>query len=396
MVIRLTKFCYLLFVLLFAQSGLATAEDWQSAKTARWRRLALQSQVPPDLEVSVTHAKESARFAEWVYGTPDSPRVAVAIIPSDDGKTRIFVDRNRDRRIEERDLTTHVGDVFFSKLDAQQVDGDDLIDYSRDVAIRIRSGSKYVEVATLTKPNHSVADSENEDGKPLKVQQVDVDANGQFADGRDLIQIDVNRDGKFNAFLETFPFRPVMKISGKRLFVKADRFGRRMNFESATKTGKLKVSATGNSGTDKIQDLSLSLTGDDGSVYTVTGRDKSVDLPVGQYIASVLYVTLQPEGDNAWTFTFSADGKRRKKINVRDGKETVFDPIGQLSLDVKVEKRDRKTGQLSIQPRLFTESGLLINLCEQDGVSSWSGSRCQIEVTDANDNPVGQSSSGFA
>ena len=86
----------------------------------------------------------------------------------------------------------------------------------------------------------------------LTVRQIDLDANGLFADPRDQIQIDLDGNGKFNPFLETFPMRPVMKVRGERWFVKADRFGERIRFDSATATGKVQMKAEGHSDTDRI------------------------------------------------------------------------------------------------------------------------------------------------
>ena len=56
-------------------------------------------------------------------------------------------------------------------------------------------------------------------------------------------------------------------------------------------------------------DLIVTLSGDDGSVYSLAGVNAMTDLPVGRYAASVLFVRINPEGtDRAWEFTFSRNG----------------------------------------------------------------------------------------
>ena len=142
----------------------------------------------------------------------------------------------------------------------------------------------------------------------------------------------------------------------------------------------------------------LTLSGDDGSVYSLTDADAEADLPVGRYCASVLYVVVRPyDGDRDWQFTFSRSSRIRTRdwIEIVKGESVEYDPIGKLVLDATVE-RPAKQSRLTVQPRLFTGSGLLINLCQISGTSAYGGQHCRIRLTDSSDQAVGQSSSGFA
>ena len=40
----------------------------------------------------------------------------------------------------------------------------------------------------------------------------------------------------------------------------------------------------------------VTLSGEDGSVYSLTGVNAETDLPVGRYAVSVLFVAFKPEG----------------------------------------------------------------------------------------------------
>lgn len=411
---RIISFCaHLWFVQLFA-ANLLVAEDLESvARAVRWKHLALASTIPPDLSIDVTYNEGAGKFAEWVYGTPGSARVSVAILPDDAGKIRVYIDRNRNRRIEDNEIlggdqnrksaqknsrADSETELFSCKLNAQQTDGDNVIGHVRQVLLKLTTGEDTVAVATASTPLHTVKIEGSSDSKPLSVRQVDVNANGLFADARDQVQIDLNHDGKFSRFLESFPLRPVMNVRGSRWFVKADRFGNRINFASATATGKVRIMAKAASETDMITDLVLTLTGDDGGVYTISDWKTAAEIPVGRYCASVLYCTVRPDDGPEWAFTFSRETQpaAEQLISVEDGRESIIDPIGQLVFRVQLKEFDRKTRQQRLQPQLFTQSGMLINLCETDGTTVWNGPRCVIVVTGPKGAFVGQANSGFA
>ena len=377
------------------------AEDLEElSRSVRWNHLQLQETPPEDLTVNVPHNASKLRYAEWVYGTPDSPRMAIVVADTGDGDFVLYADKNRDRGIRERDLVKGTGEFRMLSLAAQQVIDFVVKEYPRKVLFRWKGGNADLSIATATHIEHTIHPDGDETRRALKTRQIDGNANGLFADTKDLLQIDLNHDDHFDPFLETFPFRPLMKVRGQRWFTKADRFGKRLRLESATATGRVRVATKARSKRDRITDLIVTLSGEDGSVYSLTGVNATTDLPVGRYAASVLFVAIKPEGtDLAWEFTFSRNSGIREKdwLQVSEGKTVEIDPIGDLVMDVVVERSKRKeTRSLTVQPRLFTGSGLLINLCRVDGMNSSSGPRCHVSLTDTGDDSFGQCSSGFA
>jgi len=395
--------CTLLATFLAARPSdrTAFADDLEElSRSVRWVHLALQESPPDDLTVDLPHNDSTLRYAEWVYGTPDSRRLAIAVAETGDGGFVLYADTNRDRGIHERDVVKGTGQLRVLSLAAQQVVGDAVEEHPRQVLFRWRGSNADLSIATATRIEHTIHPDGDQTGRALKTRQIDGNANGLFADTKDLFQIDLNHDDRFDPFLETFPFRPLMKIRGNRWFAKADRFGKRLRLESATATGSVRVATLARSKRDRITDLIVTLSGEDGSVYSLTGVNATTDLPVGRYAASVLFVAIKPDGtDRQWEFTFSRDGGVRAIdwLQVSEGGTVEFDPIGELVLDAEFERSTREeTRSLDVQPRLFTGSGLLINRCRIDGMSSWSGPQCFVSLIDAGGESVGQSSSGFS
>lgn len=395
--------CTLLLALLAARpSDLAAfADDLEElSRSVRWTHLALQESPPDDLTVDVPHNDSTVRYAEWVYGTPNSRRLAIAVAETCDGDFVLYADTNRDRGIHQRDVVKGSGELRILSLAARQVVGDAVEEHPRQVLFRWKGNNADLSVATATRIEHTIHPDGDLTARALKTRQIDGNANGLFADTRDLLQIDLNDDDRFDPFLETFPFRPLMKIGGNRWFAKADRYGKRLQLESATASGSVRVATHARSKRDRITDLIVTLSGEDGSVYSLTGVNATTDLPVGRYAASVLFVAIKPEGtDRRWEFTFSRNGGVRAIdwLQVSEGGTVEFDPIGDLAMDAEFERSTRETtGRLDVQPRLFTGSGLLINQCRIDGMDSWSGPQCSVSLMHAGGDSVGQTSSGFS
>ena len=200
----------ILFALLLVPNLGNAGEAVDVEGVARRVHLNLVQSPPEDLDVAVAAA--GMRFADFVYGTPDSPRVAIAIGESPDGDPVLYVDRNRNRTLEPRDLVEGSGTTRTTSLAACHVDGDILNEFPRSVEFRWQAESDSVSVGTVTGMKHSVRLDADAPVSVLQVRQIDGNANGQFADPTDLLQVDLNDDTTFDPFLETFPFRPVLNV----------------------------------------------------------------------------------------------------------------------------------------------------------------------------------------
>jgi len=258
------KWTYVL--VLFALAGGLTAPDvfadelLDSARSVRWTTISLQETPPTDLSVKLTHDAKAQRFADFVYGSPDSRRVAVVVAETEEGEFALYADRNRDRVIRERELVTGEGHLRMMSLAAEKVDGVFVKHFPRRVLLRWAGRQGDLNIATATRVERSVFPDGDETSQALRTRQIDGNANGLFADTKDWLQIDLNDDDRFDPLLETFPFRPLINAGGRRWFVKADSFGERLHLESASATGRVRITAHPHSDQDTIEELVLDAT----------------------------------------------------------------------------------------------------------------------------------------
>ncbi len=368
------------------------------ARSAHWSHRQLQTTPADDLRVELALPTENLRFADCVYGTPDSRRVAIAVCDTPDGP-EFYVDVDRNRVMEASERVPGAGNLRMLRLDAEHVVDFVFNKHPRKVLLRWAPGDQRLGIATSTRKEHAINQVVGTKER-YNARQIDGNANGLFADRKDFVEIDINADGRVDPFLETFPLRPVMTIDGKRWSVRADPFGKRLALELASATGTVQLKTAARSDRDRITELIVTFSGDDGSVYSVSGSAGSTELPVGRYAASVLYVAIKPaHSGRRWEYTFSRRGSASGQdwIEVTEDERVVFDPIGELEMNAEVEASSpRKRGTLVLQPRLYTASGLLINVCRIDGQNSINGPQCQMSIAGMDGNVIGQTQSGFA
>ena len=92
-------------------------------------------------------------------------------------------------------------------------------------------------------------------------------------------------------------------------------------------------------------------------------------VPAGEYRIGTLTLAFDdPGGGPRWSFIFSDDGGTReyKWYRVEKDRALEIDPVGQLVLQTGVEDRSKTVtsgDDISLQPKLYTGGGLLINTC---------------------------------
>jgi hypothetical protein len=396
-----------LFALLTLSGSRALCDDTtppseleQRSRGVRWVTLPLQSESPQDLEVSLRPEHQHPRFGEFVYGTPESRRVAVVVAETSEGGLALYVDKHRDRAVTERDVVDGSGDLRLLSLPAEQIIDDVVHPYRREILFQQSRNKAQLRVATLTTIDHVLRPDDDQAAPRMHVRQADGNANGLYSDPKDLLLIDLNGDERFDPFLEVFPFRPILETGGRRWFVRADPFGQRLQLQSATATGRLQLRTAIAADNGRITDFVFTVEGEDGSVFSLNGATAATDLPTGRYAASVLFAAIEPpDGGQRWEYTFSRNTPVQKSewIEVRDGETTTLDPIGKLMLNAAVttERGDSAT-VLEIQPQLWTETRLLINSVHLSNTSPWSGPQCQTSVINAEGRTFGSAQSGFA
>jgi hypothetical protein len=372
----------------------------QRSRSVRWVTLPLQPESPQDLEVSLRPEHQHPRFGEFVYGTPESRRVAIVSAEVSDGGFALYVDKNRDRAITGRDLVEGSGDLRLWALPAERIIDDVVHPYPREVLFQRTRDKAHLRMATLTTIDHALHPDEDNSAPRMQIRQSDGNANGLYSDPKDLLLIDLNGDEQFDPFLEAFPFRPILETRGRRWFIRADPFGQRLQLHSATAAGRLQLRTAIAADNGRITEFVFTMEGEDGSVFSLNGAAAATELPAGRYAASVLFVAIEPPGGGQrWEYTFSRNTAVQKSewIEIRDGETTTLDPIGKLILNAAVTTdRNESATVVQIQPQLWTATRLLVNSVQLSETSRWSGPQCQTLVTNAEGRSFGSAQSGFA
>src|SRR3989442_639118 len=98
-------------VLLLALAGETTAPEWtfiaprpgEAFEHPPLRALALGSAKPEDVVEKVAYRGSRQRYAQLRYGSPSSVRVTIVVDELGPGQADVYVDADRNRRIEAKD-----------------------------------------------------------------------------------------------------------------------------------------------------------------------------------------------------------------------------------------------------------------------------------------------------
>ncbi|MFO0957122.1 MAG: hypothetical protein U0800_06595 [Isosphaeraceae bacterium] len=146
-----------------------------------------------------------------------------------------------------------------------------------------------------------------------------------------------------------------------------------------------------------IAEIHASLVGKDGSAVGIHAADSPVEVPVGQYRLTALSVTLK-DASGRWSYVFSdMIGSRPPAWHeVRKGQDLNLDPIGRLELAIDLPG-DATPPSITVQPRLFTAEGLLINSGSHgDGPGERPPTTARVSILDDQGDTKDATTSGFS
>ncbi len=365
-----------------------------------FRFVALSGSKPEDLREEVRYRGKEQKYAQIRYGSDDSRRIVVVVDEVSRDDFDLYVDANRDRRIEAKDKLAGAGKERTAPLAAEIVRGFEYLQHPRRVRWRLGATRKSISLATLGYVEGVLAIA----GKKHAVRRVDGNANGFFADSADRLWIDLNRDNQWDPLAEQFPFSPVLTLNDQRYSVRADALGSRLAIEPLTSAGRIQLRLAGLAKSASVVKLEVTLTGEDGSAFAVTALDTPTVFPAGRYALGSVALSVQPADANQPThFVFSrivVDAGTRWHVLEKD-KELILDPVGKLRFNLDVEKKQRvcKPGDtIRVQPELFTADGLLINSCSLGEESSRYGNHrhCTVKLHDSKNQLLDEQTCGFA
>jgi hypothetical protein len=327
------------------------------------RVLPLSAEKPEDLKETVRYRGSRQRYAQLRYGNLRSTRVVVVLDEVSATEADLYVDADRNRTIEARERVAGADGTWRLPLDVAVTEGDGTRLLRRQVIFRLGRVARTLSYATCGYVEGKVQLG----NATVAVRRVDGDGNGLFADAQDRLWIDLDHDGRWDPVQEQFLCAPILQLGAARYAVRADALGERLAFEKLEGTGTVRLAVREPGLAERIQDLTATLLGRDGSVVSLRGRDAEATLPIGDYRLSVLTLTLTgPGGGEPWNYVFSDSGEPNSPrwYKVTKGSSQAIDPVGKLVLRTGLSDDETtcRPGQtLAVQPQLLTGDGLLVN-----------------------------------
>lgn len=363
------------------------------------RALGLSREKPDDVVEKVEYRGHRRRYGQLRYGSPSSVRVTVVLDDLAPGKSDLYVDAGRNRRIEPADRVAAAADgrTWRLALDVARVEGEVTHSERRAVVFRLGSTGLTLSHAAAGYLDGVVTLA----GRRHAARRTDGDGNGRFTDRQDRLWIDLDDNGLWDPVDEQFPYATILAVDGERFAVRSDEYGRRLRLDVLEGAGRVSLACAPMAA--PILDLSATLVGRDGSTVSVHGSD-AVTVPVGEYRQSNLTITLaDPAGGSSWTYVFSDIGRRGSGTWYRVAKDSalVLDPVGRLAMAVNLEAGAAPSpdADLRVTPALYTGDGLLIVTAYRGSptaTASDDGLGADVALRNGAGRTLGTARSGFA
>jgi hypothetical protein len=338
-----------------------------------FRALVLSAEKPEDVIEKAPYRGTGRRYAQLRYGSPGSICLTVVLDQIAPGDVDLYVDANRDRKIDERDLVGDIeggsgtGRLWRLPLDVALVEGEVTKVIRRAIVFRLEASGRTLSYAAAGYLEGNVVT----EGKHRAARRMDGDGNGLMTDAQDRLWIDLNCDGHWDASSEQFLYATILNLEGERYVVRSDLPGTRLTLERLVGTGtvqlvlnKLKATA-----------LSATLVGRDGSAFRLSSSELAI-VPVGEYRLSTVTAAFDdPQGGQSWTFIFSDNGswEEPRWYAVVTDQKVAIDAFGALDMRLRVADKRKSVAagdDVSTQPLLYTGDGLLINVAYRGAPTS--------------------------
>ena len=192
-----------------------------------FRALVLSREKPEDVSEKVAYRGNSRRYGQLRFGSPGSIRVTVVLDEVGPGDVDLFVDANRDRKIDDRDRVAGTKgssgreQIWRLPLDVAMVEGEVTKTTRRALIFRLGATGRTLGYAAAGYLEGTVT----MEGQPRTVRRMDGDGNGLMTDAQDRLWIDLNRDGRWDAASEQFLYATILNLEGVRYVLRSDPLG---------------------------------------------------------------------------------------------------------------------------------------------------------------------------
>ena len=377
--------------------GVAAGAAWRyvapedlSTSDARLLAVPLSTAAPEDVEVRLPASGGRRRFGQLRFGVAASTRVAFALDEVLGAEPILFVDCNRDRRLDAGERAQRDSGSFVVTLHPR-LDGKGREADARIVRFRLSATGTVLGVATHGHMEGEVSFG----GRRMAARRYDGNGNGLFTDADDRLWLDLDGDRQEDPVREIFPYRAVQAIDGKLWVVRGDEAGLGFSLQELTERGKVVVELTAGL---KPLALAVTLASTDGVVAGVADAGVSTTVPAGTYRVTNLQLTLaDPANGQPWSFVFAQDDEGGRTWKVEPDATVTIDPLADPDFRIGAEDLPVAGGTMTVRLGFTLSCGLYLVTCFRGDVnSSYSGTGADVLLLDEGGKLLDTTHSGFA
>ncbi len=202
---------------------------------------------PDDIKEMVRYRGNRQRYAQLRYGSPGSIRVTIVLDELATGELDLYVNANRNRRIEAMDRVAGLGRTWRLPLQVAVVEGETTTLTSRAAIFRLGATGLTFSFAAAGYIEGTV----NIAGRRHAARRTDGDGNGFLTDAQDRLWIDLDDDGRWDTAGEQFLYATILALGESRHAVRSDELGTRLRLEPLAGTGTIKLALNRSAGTPR-------------------------------------------------------------------------------------------------------------------------------------------------
>lgn len=309
---------------------------------------------PPDSKLFRDQSNDVpiARGQFW-FGKMDKPILLAMLESQSDRKQILWVDVNRDQSIQASEFAQATKDASTWSI---------RIISSADATTECELIVQYQNEKFLIAQSCQLHGSFDLNGKMFSAAIEDRNCNGNWTDREDRLYIDLDGNGKWDAFDERFSCQesPVIHETRYTLAFQNDD----LDLIPLEGTGQLQAEIHLLYSDAVIESCHAVLASTNGVHVTLDSLERSSEVPVGEYM--VKQVRLRLRDERVWWMIFEADGKGTPRIKVTNGSKGTIDLLGEVTLKAEVIAGSLTSPHLApliVQPMCTTESGLYLVRC---------------------------------